>query len=195
MYVSNLYDESFDNYHGSQQVSADLRINIDNKRLKSVRPAIPIPKGLSTKQAIDYFNISPDGNCGYRAIAHVIFDDEASFGKIALTKNSDCTLEEKTLRTAHYWFKKKKDADQRRIQQPQLAQEQEKKRVGRPKILNEEHKRFLLEKYSEDPRATINEAMESLTSQFEELKIAKTAVHNFMINDRALTIKKAHFEP
>ncbi|KAI8368771.1 hypothetical protein BD560DRAFT_371154, partial [Blakeslea trispora] len=73
--------------------------------------------------------------------------------------------------------------------------EKEKKKVGRPKILNEEHKGFLLQKYSEDPRATVNEAMESLASQFEGLKIAKTAVHDFMVNDCALTIKKAHFEP
>ncbi|KAI8380117.1 hypothetical protein BD560DRAFT_459208 [Blakeslea trispora] len=82
--------------------------------------------------------------------------------------------------TAHCWFKKEEDAAQRRIQQPQLAQEEEKKKVGRPKILNEEHKRFLLQKYSKDPRATVNEAMESLTSQFEGPKIAKTAVHDFM---------------
>ncbi|KAI8384130.1 hypothetical protein BD560DRAFT_364333 [Blakeslea trispora] len=100
-------------------------------------------------------------------------------------------------RTAHYWFKKEEDAAQKRIEQPELAQEEEKekKKVGRPKILNEEHKGFLLQKYSEDPRATVNEAMESLASQFEGLKIAKTAVHDFMVNDCALTIKKAHFEP
>lgn len=47
-----------------------------------VRLAIPIPKGLSAKQVTGHFNPSPDGNCGYRAIAHAIFDDEASFGKV-----------------------------------------------------------------------------------------------------------------
>ncbi|KAI8375590.1 hypothetical protein EDC96DRAFT_426817, partial [Choanephora cucurbitarum] len=85
-------------------------------------------------------------------------------------------------RTAHYWFKEEEDTAQKRIEQPELAQEEEKekKKVGRPKILNEEHKGFLLQKYSEDPRAIVNEAMESLTSQFEGLKIAKTAVHYFM---------------
>ncbi|KAI8339824.1 hypothetical protein BD560DRAFT_458912 [Blakeslea trispora] len=101
--------------------------------------------------------------------------------------------------TAHYWFKKEEDAAQKRIEQLELDQEEEeeKKKVGRPNIINEEHKRFLLQKYNEDPRATVNEAMESLTSQFEGLEIAKkkTAVHDFMVNDCALTIKKAHFEP
>ena len=47
-----------------------------------VRLAIPIPKGLSAKQVTGHFNPSPDGNCGYRAIAHAIFDDEASFGNV-----------------------------------------------------------------------------------------------------------------
>ena len=41
----------------------------------------------------------------------------------------------------------------------------------------------------------MSEAKESLTSQFEGLKIATTAIYDFMVNEYALTIKKAQFEP
>ena len=37
--------------------------------------------------------------------------------------------------------------------------------------------------------------MEGLTSQFGGLKIAKTAIYNFTVNECALTTKKAYFEP
>ncbi|KAG1140373.1 hypothetical protein G6F37_001805 [Rhizopus arrhizus] len=75
------------------------------------------------------------------------------------------------------------------------TQQEEKKRVGRLKILNDERKQFLLQKYVEYSRATVSEAVESLTTQFMGLKIAKSAVHDFMTNECASTIKRAHFEP
>ncbi|KAG1237206.1 hypothetical protein G6F68_000879 [Rhizopus microsporus] len=53
------------------------------------------------------------------------------------------------------------------------------------------HLQFLLKKYGEDSR----EAVESLNTHSLGLKIAKNAVHGFMVNVYALTIKKAHFEP
>ncbi|KAI7861277.1 hypothetical protein BDF14DRAFT_1739780 [Spinellus fusiger] len=70
-----------------------------------------------------------------------------------------------------------------------------KKKVGRHKILSDEHKVFLLQKYGDDPQATVQETMESLISQFEGLKVSKTTVYEFMTKDCALTMKKAHFEP
>lgn len=72
---------------------------------------------------------------------------------------------------------------------------QEEKSIERSKVLNDERKQYLLQKYNEDLRATVNEEMEGLTSQFGGLKIAKTAIHNFTVNECALTIKKACFEP
>ncbi|KAG1043408.1 hypothetical protein G6F43_011658 [Rhizopus delemar] len=44
-------------------------------------------------------------------------------------------------------------------------------------------------------QATVSEAVESSTTQFMGLKIAKAAVHDFMTNECVLTIKYAHFEP
>lgn len=41
----------------------------------------------------------------------------------------------------------------------------------------------------------MSEAVESLNTHFLGLSIAKNAVHEFMANEYALTIKKVHFEP
>jgi transposase len=98
-------------------------------------------------------------------------------------------------RTAYDWYKKDQEAAIRNQTNRGPTQQEEKKKVGRPKILNNERKQFLLQKYGEDSRATVSEAVESLTTQFMGLKIAKSAVHDFMTNECALTIKKAHFEP
>ncbi|KAI8079072.1 uncharacterized protein B0P05DRAFT_571762 [Gilbertella persicaria] len=76
-----------------------------------------------------------------------------------------------------------------------LKKKKQKKKVGRPKILCDKHKEFLLEKYGEDSKATVDEAVESLISHFVGLKAAKTTVYEFMTKDCALTMKKAHFEP
>jgi hypothetical protein len=48
--------------------------------------------------------------------------------------------------------------------------------------------------YGDDSRATVSEAVESLTTLLTSLKIAKTAVYDFMTNECILFIKKAHSE-
>jgi transposase/transposase-like protein len=98
-------------------------------------------------------------------------------------------------RTAYNWYQKDQDTileNQININNPE---ETVKKKVGRHKILSDEHKAFLLQKYGDDPRATVQETMESLISQFKGLKVSKTTVYEFMTKDCALTMKKAHFEP
>lgn len=40
---------------------------------------------------------------------------------------------------------------------------------------------------------TIEQAMESLTKNFDDLKISKTVVYAFMANDCSLSIKRAAF--
>ncbi|KAG1038350.1 hypothetical protein G6F43_012702 [Rhizopus delemar] len=66
------------------------------------------------------------------------------------------------------------------------------KKVGRPSILNEEHKRHLVSFYDDNPSAVVDQAMDSLTSEFTGLKIGKTSVYNFMTRECNLTFKKAH---
>jgi transposase len=63
--------------------------------------------------------------------------------------------------------------------------------VGRPSILNEEHKRHLISFYDDNPSAVVDQAMDSLTSEFAGLRIGKTAVYNFMTSECNLTFKKA----
>ncbi|KAI8088339.1 hypothetical protein BDF21DRAFT_412996 [Thamnidium elegans] len=43
------------------------------------------------------------------------------------------------------------------------TQRNQKKKVGRPTTLTEEHQRFLEEKFVDEPSATIDQAMESPT--------------------------------
>ncbi|CEP08936.1 hypothetical protein [Parasitella parasitica] len=66
------------------------------------------------------------------------------------------------------------------------------KKVGRPSILNEVHKKHLISFYDDNPSAVVDQAMASLTSKFAGLKIGKTAVYNFMTSECNLTFKKAH---
>jgi transposase-like protein len=98
-------------------------------------------------------------------------------------------------RTAYDWYKKDQDEIERDQTDKDVVKQEEKKRVGRPKILGEEHKEFLKKMYGDESRTTVNEAVEGLIAEFSGLKIAKTAVHDFMTNDCALSFKKASFEP
>ncbi|KAG2208080.1 hypothetical protein INT47_010442 [Mucor saturninus] len=56
-----------------------------------------------------------------------------------------------------------------------------------------DYKIHLEEKFIDHPSATLDQAMESITSQFSDLKVTKTTVYNFMTGKCALSFKKAHF--
>ncbi|KAI8343838.1 hypothetical protein BD560DRAFT_411898 [Blakeslea trispora] len=88
--------------------------------------------------------------------------------------------------TAYDWFKREEGAARKWLKEPQLVQEE---KVRHLKVLNDEHTSISCFR-----DATINEAMKSLTSQFKSLKISKTVVHDFMVNDCALIIKNGRFE-
>ncbi|KAG1451631.1 hypothetical protein G6F56_008036 [Rhizopus delemar] len=51
---------------------------------------------------------------------------------------------------------------------------------GRPAILNEDYQKHLVELIDDNPSLVLDEMMESLTSQFEDLEISKTALYNFV---------------
>jgi hypothetical protein len=59
--------------------------------------------------------------------------------------------------------------------------------------LNEEHKKFLINLFDDNPSTVIEQAVDNLTKQFEGLEIAKSTVHNFIKNDMGFTFKKAQF--
>ncbi|KAG2209464.1 hypothetical protein INT47_008307 [Mucor saturninus] len=68
-------------------------------------------------------------------------------------------------------------------------------RRGKKAILNEDHKKHLEETFDENPSATVDQAIDSLTSHFEGLEVGKKIVHNLMVNECALSFKKAYFYP
>ncbi|KAI8885340.1 hypothetical protein K501DRAFT_293549 [Backusella circina FSU 941] len=87
-------------------------------------------------------------------------------------------------RTAYDWLQK----DQKEISEKLIESD-----TGRPALLGEEHKKLLTDKFIDHPSATLDQAMESLTTQFSDLKVSKTTVYNFMTEKCTLSFKKAHF--
>ena len=66
-------------------------------------------------------------------------------------------------------------------------------KTGRLVTLNDKHQAFLEREYKYLPSATLDQAMESLANEFKDLKVSKSAVHRFMTEKCALTLKKAYF--
>jgi transposase len=89
-------------------------------------------------------------------------------------------------RTAYNWVKKGQENPS------DILELNNEKKVCRPSILNEVHKKHLISFYDDNPSAVFDQAMASLTSEFASLKIGKTAVYNFMTSECNLTFKKAH---
>ncbi|ORZ18087.1 hypothetical protein BCR42DRAFT_490731 [Absidia repens] len=86
-------------------------------------------------------------------------------------------------RVAQRWIKEYKES------------ENKKTKPGPKSRLGDEHKRHLIEFIDDNPSAIIDQAVDSLTKQFEGLVIKKTVVHEFMKNECNLSLKKAHFHP
>ncbi|KAG2208751.1 hypothetical protein INT47_007850 [Mucor saturninus] len=66
---------------------------------------------------------------------------------------------------------------------------------GRKKLLNADHKQHLEETFGENASTTIDQAMDSLTTHFEGLKVSQKTVRDFMVDECALSFKKAYFYP
>ncbi|KAL1926038.1 hypothetical protein VTP01DRAFT_7131 [Rhizomucor pusillus] len=54
------------------------------------------------------------------------------------------------------------------------------KNSGRPRILNDEHKKVILECVDENPSIVLEQLMERLLQRFEGLKVSKTTLHRFV---------------
>ncbi|ORZ06280.1 hypothetical protein BCR42DRAFT_496423 [Absidia repens] len=92
-------------------------------------------------------------------------------------------------RVAQRWIKEYKESGK------QEEPENNKTKLGPKSRLGDEHKRHLIEFIDDNPSAIIDQAVDSLTKQFEGLVIKKTVVHEFMKNECNLSLKKAHFHP
>ncbi|ORZ13624.1 hypothetical protein BCR42DRAFT_67551 [Absidia repens] len=80
-------------------------------------------------------------------------------------------------RVAQRWIKEYKESGK------QEEPENNKTKPGPKSRLGDEHKRHLIEFIDDNPSAIIDQAVDSLTKQFEGLVIKKTVVHNFMKNE------------
>ncbi|KAL9554818.1 hypothetical protein PS6_003207 [Mucor atramentarius] len=66
---------------------------------------------------------------------------------------------------------------------------------GGKKLLTADHKRHLEWTFGENSSTTIYQAMDSLTNNLEGLKVSKQTVRDFMVDEYALSFKKAYFCP
>ncbi|CEI95044.1 hypothetical protein RMCBS344292_09245 [Rhizopus microsporus] len=64
-------------------------------------------------------------------------------------------------RTAYNWVKKDQENPS------DILELNNGKKVSRPSILNEEHKRYLISFYDDNPSAVVDQAMDSLTIEFD----------------------------
>ncbi|ORE07710.1 hypothetical protein BCV72DRAFT_325665 [Rhizopus microsporus var. microsporus] len=69
------------------------------------------------------------------------------------------------------------------------------KKTGRSRILQEEHKQVALEYIDENPSAVLEQVMERLLQNFQDLKVSKSTVYNFVRTEYNLSLKKAQFQP
>ncbi|KAL1934072.1 hypothetical protein VTP01DRAFT_6254, partial [Rhizomucor pusillus] len=60
---------------------------------------------------------------------------------------------------------------------------------GRPRILNEEHKKVILEYVDENPSVVLEQLMERLLQRFEGLKLSKTTLYPFVKTQCNLSLK------
>ena len=61
------------------------------------------------------------------------------------------------------------------------------------KKLYEEHQAFLTDLLGENPSNNIEQALEQLTTKFDDLKVRKSAVHEFIRDDMGFAFKRAAF--
>jgi transposase len=69
------------------------------------------------------------------------------------------------------------------------------RKTGRPRLLNEEHKKVILDCIDKNPSAVLEQVMEQLRQVFTGLKVSKSTVHDFVRNHCNLSLKKAQFQP
>ncbi|KAG1167344.1 hypothetical protein G6F71_009551 [Rhizopus microsporus] len=69
------------------------------------------------------------------------------------------------------------------------------KKTGRSRILHEEHKQVILEYIDENLSAVLEQVMERLLQRFQDLKVSKSTIYNFVRTECGLSLKKAQFQP
>ena len=66
-------------------------------------------------------------------------------------------------------------------------------KMGRPALLNDIHKDYLISLVNVKPSIVLDEMMGSLTTEFADLRISKSSLHEFVTEKCRISLKKAHF--
>ncbi|KAG0752645.1 hypothetical protein G6F62_012215 [Rhizopus arrhizus] len=72
---------------------------------------------------------------------------------------------------------------------------EKRRKTGRPRILNEEHKKVILECIDANPSVVLDDLMKHLRQVFTELKVSKSTLFDFVKKHCILSLKKARFQP
>lgn len=92
--------------------------------------------------------------------------------------------------TAQSWQKKAEKAGDKEIETRVSGSG---KKAGGPPVLTEDHARFIIDFLDENPSSVLDDMMEGLTSQFSDLQIKKSSLHDFVTKKCNITLKRAHF--
>ncbi|ORE00840.1 hypothetical protein BCV72DRAFT_218409 [Rhizopus microsporus var. microsporus] len=69
------------------------------------------------------------------------------------------------------------------------------KKTGRSRILQVEYKQVILEYIDENPSAVLEQVMDQLLQKFQDFKVSKSTVNNFVRTECNLSLKKPQFQP
>ncbi|CEI85914.1 hypothetical protein RMCBS344292_00363 [Rhizopus microsporus] len=124
-----------------------------------------------------------------RAYALYTDQDKAKFFKLMFENVMSASAAAKQLgihvRTAQRWAQMyKTDPDSIFIKH---------KKTGRPRILRDEHKQVTLEYIDENPSAVLGQVMERLLQRFQDLKLSKSTIYNFVRTNVTCHLKRLNF--
>ena len=138
----------------------------------------PDDKGRSMKTIRTYRSYKPSEK---EMLFYLVFEKGKSVRAAALELRINP-------RTAQNWVKKDQEDPQ-----GEIVRRAGSGRPGQPSKFNDEHQKFLVNLVDEHASIVLDEMMSSLTEQFEDLKVSKTALYNFATEKCAISFKKAHF--
>ncbi|ORE11845.1 hypothetical protein BCV72DRAFT_317998 [Rhizopus microsporus var. microsporus] len=138
-----------------------------------------------------YLHNQPQENNFDRAYTLYTDQDKVGFFKLTFEKVISASAAEKQLgihvRTTQRWAQMyKTDPASIFIKH---------KKTSRSRILHEEHRQVILEYIDKDLSAILEQVMERLVQKFQDLKVSKSTVYNFVRTECNLSLKKAQFQP
>ncbi|GAA5806678.1 hypothetical protein MFLAVUS_000026 [Mucor flavus] len=153
--------------------------NLEN-RMEVVIEMVEKEKAASTRTGNSYSNYTDDQKTLFLYYLKIKFFSAAKSAKMSGVSE----------RTGQTWAKKIKTEPDWDIY------EKKTNLVNRPQSqLQEEQKKHIIEFYDNKPFATVDEAVESLTTAFEGFNLKRTTVNNFIVKECNLSMKKLSRQP